>query len=377
MKTTQPKPASYAHRETQSHLPAGDSASGATMQPPGVAQFHGLSRVANGSNRVAQLQQYQQLANQRKPALRPKASAGVIQGYFKYRSKPWNDKAAIDHIKAWLNLQGEDGNAFEALALDKADKGALTSYLSSIGVKQSISAILKEDVGGMHEEFKGYDSDDEAMMSDGEDQELYRAKTKSSSTVTLHSLHSTVEQARVSIREMRSGKKLTNPNPTIMAIGDQYFEYTPTPARKDFGISKMRPTEDNTGLQRSGSPKTYADLGKELDKDAKRCKLDMATMNKYIQALLFVNHNATTKDLPGTDEECLSNLRELVAILGLDYARSHNALKVIQQEFLDNTNSFTARLGALNKSPEYGGARSKKLNHPTGGVEYLRTFDEE
>lgn len=298
----------------------------------------------------------------------------VVQGYFTHFNHLLQ-KNEITIIAAWLKKNGEDDASFLAKANDKfTNDGTLSSYLKDNDIKATVKSILCEGEE-LDDEFGFYDSDDEADMSDGEDQVLYRANTQSSLTVKKHSLHSTSEQARVSIREMRKNQPLTNPNPTIAKMGDQHFEFTPTLARKDFGVTPMQESDKKGVLKRAGNPRTYAVLGKDLDASAKRCGLSMASMNDAGWTLLFQNPDADLKDLgcTGMDLKCLRDLRELVAILALDIARSHNAREVIELEFFASTGSFTSRLGGI--KPKYGGAKNKK-EHGEGGVEYLKNYDQ-
>jgi hypothetical protein len=349
------------NESVSSHLPG---------QLQHVAARSPLVQMVQGSPQVAQMASYASIANHR--GTNP--SGAVVQGMFTHKKKPLTEKA-IRIISSWLKRNGQDADDFLAKARDpKHFHGTVRQYIGA--AKISIQAIL-DAPEEMHADFGKYASDDEAEISDGEDQALYRASAKSSQNVKMHSLHSTSEQARVSIREMRANAKLSQPLPTIVKMGSSYFEYSPTPRRKDFGVSPMRPSaKKKDALERVGKPRTYAVLGNALDASALRCRLSMKNMNDAIQTLLFDNPNAGLADLglETMDQACLHDLKELVAILALDIARSHNGRTAIEEELLGSTSSFKNRLGG--SAPLYGGAKNQK-KHGMGGVAYLKQYDQE
>ncbi|MEP2937210.1 MAG: DUF4157 domain-containing protein [Gilvibacter sp.] len=302
--------------------------------------------------------------------------AKAAQSTAKEQEETLLDRPAFSQVVQgiWLTIQGE----LKKTQFTNNHDGTYT-YQGKVyvDVKGSPGVVKLAPAGaGKQAKIGTYKSDDEMDMSSGDEADLYRASTASTSNVKAHSSYSTAEQARASIREMRGGKPLTNPDPTLLKMGSQLYEFTPTPARKDFGVSPTRPTEDGSGVQRSGGPRTYAVLAADLDKSALRCGLSMAQMNQALKYLLFTNENANAMviGLPAIDGDCLKDLRELSAILILDMSRSHNGRAAIQAQVLGSTSSFTKRFGGSN--PEYGGAQSKK-KHGMGGVQYLREYDDD
>jgi hypothetical protein len=231
-------------------------------------------------------------------------------------------------------------------------------------------------------ESEGYLSDDISSVSEGESVDLYRPSSEQTIRTKSQTPHSAERRSAKHIREMRgSGTKASKTGPFVTKFGDDYFEFHPTPFRKDYGVTPLVQNEDGS-LQRIGGARLYPDVAHDLDQDIKRTGATVEEFNECLKFILRSNDQATLEELqklcPKLDEQCLANLREIAAILRLDQGRASQAREVIDEEVLSSNHPFTTRFGKPNSTtvPTYRGAKAK-ARHGSGGVESLKNSSRE
>ncbi|MCD6067615.1 MAG: hypothetical protein K0S33_2441 [Bacteroidetes bacterium] len=312
--------------------------------------------------------------------------------------KPGYDEdshAAADPAADYMEGAGQEEDTYKRKRRDSAGE---TAAAAGSAVEDEEDDDESEEQS--EEEDSGYDTDEilkEKGLSDGDEEDPVKLvrisakrkgkgkpkgtgkkKTKSKAkpkskapdeiSAKVYNPQRAVKRTARSIRKLRTGTATEADNtPILVRMGSQMLEMAPSPWRKDVGVFQTADA-DGGGRRRVGSARSYEELGKELDKIAKKKNQSAAKIRQNLKDLM-----AGDPPTYPLDDESRRLVAETAGVLMSDKARG-SAGSALVNEFLDGKEDFGKAFKNKKGSyrPAWKAGKSKKGEAAEGGSKFIQ-----